>query len=69
VHAFNQRTIPQILDMIRTLGALVGATDRANRLADELAATLDCSRQRATQLRMRSRVYFEEWDDPMMPAH
>jgi iron complex transport system substrate-binding protein len=25
VHAFNQRTIPHILDMIRTLGALVGA--------------------------------------------
>ena len=40
VHAFNQRTIPQILDMIRTLGALVGATDRADRLADELAEQL-----------------------------
>jgi len=33
VHAFNQRTIAQILDMIRTLGALVGAADRADRLA------------------------------------
>ena len=40
VHAFNQRTIPQILDMIRTLGALVGASDRADRLADELAGTV-----------------------------
>jgi hypothetical protein len=28
VHAFNQRTVSQILDMIRTLGALVGARDR-----------------------------------------
>ena len=26
VHAFNQRTLTGILDMIRTLGALVGAT-------------------------------------------
>ena len=33
VHAFNQRTIPEILDMIRMLGAMVGATDRANHLA------------------------------------
>src|SRR6476661_987969 len=33
VHAFNQRTVAQILDMIRTLGALVGAADRADRLA------------------------------------
>ena len=66
VHAFNQHTIPQILDMIRTLGALVGATDRANRLTDELAATLDGARERATQLCTRPRVYFEEWDDPMI---
>ena len=66
VHAFNQRTVAQILDMIRTLGALVGATDRAHRLADELAATLDRAHQRATQLRRRPRVYFEEWDDPMI---
>jgi iron complex transport system substrate-binding protein len=66
VHAFNQRTVAQILDMIRTLGALVGATDRANRLADELAATLGRAHERATQLRTRPRVYFEEWDDPMI---
>jgi iron complex transport system substrate-binding protein len=68
VHAFNQRTVPQILDMIRTLGALVCAADRGNRLADELAATLDRARQRATQMRTRPRVYFEEWDDPMISA-
>ena len=46
VHAFNQRTITQILDMIRTLGALVGATDRADRLADELAGTVAEARAR-----------------------
>ena len=31
VHAFNQRTVPQILDMIKRLGSLIGATDRAAR--------------------------------------
>ena len=66
VHAFNQRTIPQILDMIRTLGALVDASDRANRLADELAAGIACARVRAAQLPRRPKVYFEEWDDPMI---
>jgi hypothetical protein len=30
VHAFNQRTIAQILDMVRTLSGLVGAADRLN---------------------------------------
>src|SRR5487761_2459272 len=34
VHAFNQRTIAEILDMIRMLGSLVGASDRASALAD-----------------------------------
>src|SRR5271170_2050860 len=33
VHAFNQRSIAEILDMIRMLGALVGAAARADRLA------------------------------------
>jgi len=66
VHAFNQRTITQILDMIRTLGALVGATDRADRLADELAGTVAEARARAVQLQRRPKVYFEEWDDPMI---
>ena len=40
VHAFNQRTVAEILDMIRTLVALVGAQDRADALATRLAANL-----------------------------
>jgi iron complex transport system substrate-binding protein len=66
VHAFNQRTVPEILDMIRMLGALVGAADRAGRLADELAATVDRARAAGAQLRPRPKVYFEEWDEPMI---
>ena len=31
VHAFNQRDVAGILDMIRTLGALVGEDDKADR--------------------------------------
>jgi len=66
VHAFNQRTIAQILDMIRTLGALVGASLRADRLAQDLADTIAAARGRAAQMPRRPRVYFEEWDDPMI---
>ncbi len=58
VHAFNQRTVAEILDMIRTLGALVGAGDRAARLADELAAALAPARQRAAQLPRRPKGLF-----------
>ena len=66
VHAFNQRTIAEILDMIRMLGSLVGAPKRAASLADQLAAGVTAARQRANRLRRRPKVYFEEWDDPMI---
>jgi iron complex transport system substrate-binding protein len=66
VHAFNQRTIAEILDMIRTLGSLVGVAERAATLADQLAAGVVAVRQRANGVRYRPKVYFEEWDDPMI---
>lgn len=66
VHAFNQRTVQEILDMILTLGALVGAQDRAEDLASRLTANLENVRWRAAQRTHRPKVYFEEWDEPMI---
>ena len=66
VHAFNQRTIAEILDMIRTLGSLVDAQDRAKRLTDDLVVATTNARRRASRLPFRPKVYFEEWDDPMI---
>jgi iron complex transport system substrate-binding protein len=66
VHAFNQRTVAEIFDMIRMLGAMVGALDRADQLANTLAAELAVARQQAAHLPRRPRVYFEEWDEPMI---
>ncbi|HVX98750.1 MAG TPA: cobalamin-binding protein [Pseudorhodoplanes sp.] len=64
VHAFNQRDVAGILDMIRTLGALVGALGKAEALAGTLADRLARLRQGRAALGERPRVYFEEWDDP-----
>ena len=66
VHAFNQRDVAGIFDMIRTLGALVGAVKTAEELAVSLEDRLDAVRERAAELPRRPRVYFEEWDDPMI---
>jgi iron complex transport system substrate-binding protein len=66
VHAFNQRDVAGILDMIRTLGALVGAIEKAEALAASLAAHVDAVHERALKLPRRPRVYFEEWDAPMI---
>ena len=66
VHAFNQRDVAGILDMVRTLGALVGAQEKAETLAKSLAARVNAVHERALQLTRRPRVYFEEWDEPMI---
>ena len=66
VHAFNQRDIAGIFDMIRTVGALVGAPIKAEALAASLEGRLIKARERAAQLPRHPRVYFEEWDDPMI---
>ena len=66
VHAFNQRDLAGIFAMIRTLGALVGAVDKAEELAHTLDLRLAQARERATQHVRRPRIYFEEWDEPMI---
>jgi iron complex transport system substrate-binding protein len=65
VHAFNQRDVAGILAMIRLLGAMVGAADAAERLADRLSAGIERVRLRAGG-GSRPRVFFEEWDEPLI---
>lgn len=65
VHVFNHRDVAGILAMIRCVGALVGAPDKADALAASYEARLDEVR-RATAGRPRPRVYFEEWDGPLI---
>lgn len=66
VHAFNQRDIAGILDMVRTVGALVGAGDQADALAAKLSQGVEDVRARNASLPRRPRIYFEEWDEPMI---
>ena len=66
VHVFNQRDVAGILAMIRTLGGLIGETEKANVLAVQFEKRLktigSCKRPGTT----RPKVYFEEWDDPLI---
>ena len=66
VHVFNQRTVAGILAMIETVGALVGAPDKAAALVAELEAGMAAVAQAAARLPRRPRVYFEEWDEPLI---
>jgi len=65
VHAFNQRDLAGILAMIRTVGALVDAAQRADQLAtgyERRLATIASTARPSP----RPKVYFEEWDDPLI---
>jgi iron complex transport system substrate-binding protein len=62
----NHRSVDGILDYVRRLGALVGAADRANAYADDLARGLDDIAREAAALPQRPKVYFEEWDEPLI---
>ncbi|MSP68348.1 MAG: cobalamin-binding protein [Alphaproteobacteria bacterium] len=66
VHVFNHRSIAGILGMIRTLGALVGAETKADALVASLREGIERTRLAGAALPRRPRVYFEEWDDPMI---
>ena len=66
VHAFNQRSVAGILDMVRLLGAMVGVEGRGIALADRLDSNVQAARQRGGIQHRKPRVYFEEWDEPMI---
>jgi iron complex transport system substrate-binding protein len=66
VVTFNQRSIAEILQMIRMLGGLVGGQAAAEQLADRFAADLDRIRESASRFPRRMRVFFEEWDEPLI---
>ena len=62
----NHRSIDGILGYVRRLGALVGAAARAEEYALQLEAHVERVRQAAALLPRRPRVYFEEWDEPLI---
>ncbi len=66
VHVFNQRSIDDILRMIITTGRLVGATDKAEDIVKALQTQIAKVRNNASGLPRKPKVYFEEWNEPMM---
>lgn len=65
---FNQRSVNEILSMILQLAALTGATAKGEQLVAGYISQIQATATRATQLKKRPSVYFEEWDEPMISA-
>ena len=61
---FNQRTVQDILDVIATVGRIVGTQEKAEGLVDSCLKNIAATRTRSAGKGVR--VYFEEWDEPMI---
>jgi iron complex transport system substrate-binding protein len=62
----NHRSVDGIVAYIRRLGAMVGATAKAEALAVRAEENLARIAALAAALPRRPKVYFEEWDDPLI---
>lgn len=66
VCAFNQRTVREILQMILSLGRLIGCEAKAAALVTRLTDELQAIASSAARFPRRPRVFFEEWNEPLI---
>jgi iron complex transport system substrate-binding protein len=62
----NHRSVDGILAYIRRLGAMVGASEKAEAYAQQAEQHIAQVLAAAAQFKQRPKVYFEEWDDPLI---
>ena len=62
----NHRSVDGILAYIRRLGAMVGAHAKAEAYAQRAERHVAAIRAAAAELPRRPKVYFEEWDEPII---
>jgi iron complex transport system substrate-binding protein len=66
VFVFNQRSVDEILDTILTVARIVGREEKGLALVAELRTGLEAIRASADRFPHRPRVFFEEWNDPLI---
>ncbi len=66
VHVFNQRTVAGVFEMIQMVGRLVDAVAKTEALSARLHEGLQEIEQSAVQLQHKPRIYFEEWNEPLI---
>lgn len=60
----NHRTIQGILDFVVRLGAMVGKADQAIQWTEAMVVKMESMKQ-GNEGKLRPRVFFEEWYDPL----
>jgi iron complex transport system substrate-binding protein len=66
VVVFNQRSLSQIFEMMLMLARMVCAEDAGLMLVERLHGELARIKESASRFPRRPRVFFEEWNDPLI---
>jgi len=66
VLVFNQRSVQEILDMMLMLARIVGAEGAGLALVKRFRGELERVAESASRFPRRPRVFFEEWNDPLI---
>jgi iron complex transport system substrate-binding protein len=66
VFVTNQRSLKEVGEAILATGRLLGAADKADEIFKHFFLELEELAKRRASLPYSPRVYFEEWDDPMI---
>jgi len=66
VFNFNQRSVAEILNMVLALSRIVGKSEAGLALIAELQTGLEQIAASAKTFTRRPRVFFEEWNDPLI---
>jgi iron complex transport system substrate-binding protein len=62
----NQRSVAEIFETLRMVARLIDASDRAEAWIAQCLATHDAMQKTVASWPRRPRVYFEEWNEPMI---
>src|SRR6185437_7982914 len=68
VLSLNPVSLVGVVEMITTIGRLVGCKHEAEILTNDMRTRIDAVLNRGSSLCRRPRVYFEEWGHPLIPA-
>jgi iron complex transport system substrate-binding protein len=68
VTIFNQRSVAEIFSMLYQVAAMVGRERRGLELLEAMHDRLHAIEEQARALPRRPKVFFEEWDEPLISA-
>jgi len=63
---FNQRSIEEIFQVMETVASLVHQSERGAQLMSQMRQKISAMQVRAAALKRRPRVFFQEWDEPII---